>query len=105
MASGFKNGERLFKLQRAFLVDASVGNGSTVRPKKAVLFQSLTASREVSREAARPLRGAAMQKRSEALFSNTNLFFLREPPPAFSGTAFHPGKKKSQRWHLAHSVQ
>ena len=39
MASGFKNGERLFKLQRAFLVEASVGNGSAV-PKKPSFFKA-----------------------------------------------------------------
>ena len=33
MASGFKTGERLLKLQRAFLVKAGVENESTV-PKK-----------------------------------------------------------------------
>jgi hypothetical protein len=37
MASGFKNGERLLKLQRAFLVKAGVENESAV-PKKSHPF-------------------------------------------------------------------
>ena len=36
-----------------------------------------------------------MQKRSGALFlQHESVFFSREPPSAFSGTAFHPGKNR-----------
>ena len=44
-----------------------------------------------------------MQQRSGALFSNTNLFFYGSPPPAFSGTAFHPGKNRDAGiWRIRH---
>jgi len=36
-----------------------------------------------------------MQNDQGRFFSNTNLFFSRELPSAFSGTAFHPGKNRN----------
>jgi hypothetical protein len=65
MASGLKNGERLLRppapAHRAFLVKASDEEMKTPSRKKAVLFQSLTDSREASREAARLFKRAAIK--------------------------------------------
>ena len=46
-----------------------------------------------------------MQQRSGAHFSKTNLFFFYgSPPPAFSGTAFHPGKNRNAGiWRIRHN--
>jgi hypothetical protein len=57
--------------------------------KKAVLFQSPTASREAPREAARLLRGSVMQARSGALFlQHGPVFFTGAPPPRFQELPF-----------------
>ena len=63
--------------------------------KKAVLFQSRTASREASRETARYAfkgSGDATTIRS-AFLQNESVFFLREPPPRVFRNCLSPRKK------------